>query len=101
MEPLVIIIKLIVLAIILTVIVKVIVPKPLFVIVIKSGRAIAKHGTVTKSFLTECERICSESNISKGKIKAVRNSGRVSLRFSYHIPKHEYQKFRNSYSSYS
>ena len=93
-----ILIKLIALIIVFAIVAKVFLPKPLFVINIKSGKAFASHGKVPKAFLNECELICSESHITKGKIKGIRFSNRISLRFSYHIPKTAHQKFRNAYS---
>ena len=43
-------------------------PKPDIVIKIENGKPKVKRGRVSRLFLQDCERICSDFNIQKGRI---------------------------------
>jgi hypothetical protein len=72
-------------------------PKPVFVLKIENGKVRVIKGKVPRGFIEDCERLISENDLRRGTIKAVKMSGRVSLRFSYSIPKRHHQQFRNAY----
>lgn len=72
-------------------------PKAVFVLKIACGKVRVINGRVPRGFIEDCERLISENNLRRGKIRAVKMSGRISLRFSYSIPKRHHQQFRNAY----
>ena len=87
-------------AIVIVAFVIILTPKPAFVIVIKAGRPRVKRGKVSKAFVEDCRKLCSEAGISDGIIKGKRKSGRITLWFSQHIPKVNHQQFRNAWNIY-
>ena len=72
-------------------------PKAVIVLKIRNGKVRVIKGKVPRGFIEDCEHLVSENNLRRGIIKAVKMSGRVSLRFSYSIPKQHHQQFRNIY----
>jgi hypothetical protein len=72
-------------------------PKPVFVIVISTGRIKGHRGRIPKGFREDCEHLVSELNLKRGTIKGVRKAGKVRLRFSFLIPKSCHQRFRNAW----
>ena len=72
-------------------------PKAVIVLKIENGKVRVIKGKVPRGFIEDCERLISENNLRRGTIRAVKISGRVSLRFSYSIPKRHHQQFRNAY----
>jgi len=72
-------------------------PKPVFVIVIRAGKIIDCRGRVPKGFREDCEHLVSELNLKRGTIMGVRKAGKVTLRFSFLIPKSCHQRFRNAW----
>jgi hypothetical protein len=73
-------------------------PKPDMVIKIENGKPKVKRGNVSRLFLQDCERICTDFNIQKGKITGKKKSGVVSLKFSGGIAKKYHQQFRNTWN---
>jgi hypothetical protein len=72
-------------------------PKAVFVLKIRNGKVRVIKGRVPRGFIEDCQQLVSENNLRRGTIRAVKMSGRVSLRFSYSIPKRNHQQFRNAY----
>lgn len=73
-------------------------PKPDISIKIKNGKPKVKRGNVSRLFLQDCERICTDFNIQKGKITGKKKSDIVSLKFSGGIEKKYHQQFRNAWN---
>jgi len=72
-------------------------PKAVFALKIRNDQVRVINGKVPRGFIEDCQRLISENNLRQGTIRAVKMSGRVSLRFSYSIPKRHHQQFRNAY----
>ena len=72
-------------------------PKAVFVLEIRDAQVKVIRGKVPRGFIEDCEHLVSEATLRKGTFKGVRISGRISLRFSYNIPKQFHQQFRNAY----
>jgi hypothetical protein len=68
---------------------------PQFIVTIKNGRAEATFMKVKKIFLDECNEICRNCAIDKGKIYGVNSEYGVRLEFSEEISEEFHQKFRN------
>ena len=73
-------------------------PKPDILIKIKNGKPKVKRGNVSRLFLQDCERICTDCNIQKGKIVGKKKSRIISLKFSGGIPKKYHQQLRNAWN---
>ena len=69
--------------------------KPVFVIAVKAGRIKSSRGKIPKKFMDDCELLVQELNLSHGKIRGFRKGNKVTLRFSFLIPKKCHQRFRN------
>jgi len=65
---------------------------------VEGGRLKVRRGNVPGRFFADCEQICRDWRIEKGRIEGVRREGgRVSLRFSKEIPAEHHQRFRNAW----
>ena len=66
-----------------------------FEVVIENGTSHADYGSVPGSFLADCDAIAGDYSIQRGRIRAIRRSTILSLRFFGDIPEESHQKFRN------
>ncbi len=72
-------------------------PRYLFVIDIRDGQVKRSRGVVPPGFMEDVERICRDSHLVSGSIRAVARGKRTSLSFSRHIPSPVCQKLRNAW----
>jgi hypothetical protein len=74
--------------------------KPVFVMIIRAGKIKSCRGKIPNRFREDCELLVSELNLRHGTIRGVGKAGRVTLRFSFLIPKSCHQRFRNAWHSH-
>jgi hypothetical protein len=71
--------------------------KPVFVMIIRAGKIKSYRGRIPRGFKEDCEHLVSELSLKRGTIRGVRKAGKVTLRFSFLIPKSCHQRFRNTW----
>lgn len=70
-------------------------PRPVFVVLIRDGKATVRRGKVPGRLLVDWEELSRDSGIRNAKIRAYRRRRQVALRFSSGVPEEQRQKFRN------
>lgn len=77
-------------------------PRPEWEVLIRDGQATVVHGKVNGRFVAECQMICDQWKVSRGRVAGSRNpDGRISLRFSREIPPQHHQRFRNAWGMHA
>jgi hypothetical protein len=70
-------------------------PPRVFVVHITSGEPRAVAGTVTRAFLQRVREVAAEHGVTMAWVWGVARRGRISLRFSGHMPPPGCQQLRN------
>jgi len=76
-------------------------PKAVFVIRISEGKIHVKKGRVPKGFISDCELLACENNVTHLTIRGTRKRGIITLKFSGRIPDSLQQRFRNVWKQYN